>query len=99
MRCFAALLCALLAVSTVSGQKKKKEEETQTLKVPEELPNAVTGDTRRLAFHTTPLTAKGLLSPQVRDALKALQHEAGGEAVLKIRVFVAGTGDLRHVRA
>jgi enamine deaminase RidA (YjgF/YER057c/UK114 family) len=98
MRCFAALLCVLLAVSTVSGQKKKKEEETQTLKLPEELPNAVIGDTRRLVFHTTPLTAKGLLSPQVRDALKALQHESNGETVLKIRVFVAGTGDLRHVR-
>lgn len=98
MRLFAALLCALLAVSTVSGQKKRKEEETQTLKLPEELPNAVTGETRRLTFHTTPLTGKGLLSPQVREALKALQHEASGETVLKIRVFVAGSGDLRHVR-
>jgi enamine deaminase RidA (YjgF/YER057c/UK114 family) len=98
MRVFAALLCAFLAVSTVSGQKKKKEEETQTLKLPEELPNAVTGETRRLTFHTTPLTGKGLLSPQVREALKALQREASGETVLKIRVFVAGTGDLRHVR-
>ncbi len=98
MRPLAALLCALLIISSLSAQKKKKEEETQTLRVPEELPSAVTGETRRLAFHTTPLSAKGLLSPQVRDALKALQHEAGGETVLKIRVFVAGTGDLRHVR-
>ena len=98
MRPLAALLCALLTISSLSAQKKKKEEETQTLRVPEELPSAVTGETRRLAFHTTPLSAKGLLSPQVRDALKALQHEAGGETVLKIRVFVAGTGDLRHVR-
>jgi enamine deaminase RidA (YjgF/YER057c/UK114 family) len=98
MRPLAALLCALLTISSLSAQKKKKEEETQTLRLPEELPSAVTGETRRLAFHTTPLSAKGLLSPQVRDALKALQHEAGGETVLKIRVFVAGTGDLRHVR-
>jgi enamine deaminase RidA (YjgF/YER057c/UK114 family) len=98
MRPLAALLCAILAISTLSAQKKKKEEETQTLRLPEELPNAVVGETGRLAFHTTPLSAKGLLSPQVRDALKALQHEAGGETVLKIRVFVAGTGDLRHVR-
>ena len=59
MRPLAALLCALLAISTLSAQKKKKEEETQTLRVPEELPNAVVGETRRLAFHTTPLSAKG----------------------------------------
>ena len=98
MRLLAALLCALLALSAFSAQKKKKEEETQTLRLPEELPNAVTGETRRLTFHTTPLSAKGLLSPQVRDALKALQHQAGGETVLKIRVFVAGSADLRHVR-
>jgi enamine deaminase RidA (YjgF/YER057c/UK114 family) len=98
MRPLAAFLCALLAISTLSAQKKKKEEETQTLRLPEELPSAVVGETRRLSFHTTPLSAKGLLSPQVRDALKALQHEASGETVLKIRVFVAGTGDLRHVR-
>jgi enamine deaminase RidA (YjgF/YER057c/UK114 family) len=98
MRLPAALLCAILAVSVLSAQKKKKEEETQTLRVPEELPNAVAGETRRLTFHTTPLSAKGLLTPQVRDALKTLQHEANGETVLKIRVFVAGSADLRHVR-
>jgi enamine deaminase RidA (YjgF/YER057c/UK114 family) len=98
MRLLAALFCALLVVAALSAQKKKKEEVTQTLRVPEELPNAVVGETRRLTFHTTPLSAKGLLSPQVRDALKALQHEVGGETVLKIRVFVAGSADLRHVR-
>jgi len=95
----ATLACGLLAVSPLSAQKKKdKEEITQVRRLPEELPSVVTGDTRRLAFHTTPLSAKGLLSPQVRDALKALQHEAGGETVIKIRAFVAGSADLRHVR-
>jgi enamine deaminase RidA (YjgF/YER057c/UK114 family) len=95
----AALTCGLLAVSALSAQKKKdKEEITQVLRLPEEPPSAVAGDTRRLVFHTTPLSAKGLLSPQVRDALKALRHEAGGETVLKIRAFVAGSADLRHVR-
>jgi enamine deaminase RidA (YjgF/YER057c/UK114 family) len=98
MRPVAALLCALMAVTLFAAQKKKKEEVTQTLKLPEELPSAVTGETRKLAFHTTPLSAKGLLTPQVHEALKALQHEAGSETVLKIRVFVAGSGDLRHVR-
>lgn len=95
----AALICGLLAISAPHAQKKKdKEEITQVLRLPEELPSAVAGDTRRLAFHTTPLSAKGLLSPQIRDALKALQHEAGGETVLKIRAFVAGSADLRRVR-
>ena len=95
----ATLACGLLAVSALSAQKKKdKEEITQVLRLPEELPNAVTGETRRLVFHTTPLSAKGLLSPQVRDALKALQRDAGAETVLKIRAFVAGSADLRHVR-
>ena len=98
MRVLAVLLCAFLAISAFSAQKKKKEEETQTLKLPEELPNAVVGETHRLTFHATPLSAKGLLSPQVRDALKALHRESNGETVLKIRAFVAGTGDLRHVR-
>ena len=98
MRRLVPLLCALLAVSLLTAQKKKKEEETQSLRVPEQLPAAVTADTARLTFHTTPLSAKGLLTPQVREALKALQHEAGSETVLKLRVFVAGSADLRHVR-
>ena len=98
MRSLVVVFCTLLIGLPMTAQKKKKEELTQTLKLPEDLPNAVTGQTARLAFHTTPLSAKGLLSPQVRDALKALQHETGGETVLKIRVFVAGSGDLRHVR-
>ena len=34
----------------------------------------------------------------MRDALKALTHETGGNPVLKIRAFVAGSGDLRRVR-
>ncbi len=98
-RTLMALVCGLITVAGLPAQKKKnKDEITQVLRLPEELPNAVTGDTRRLTFHTTPLSAKGLLSPQVREALKALQHEAGGETVLKIRAFVAGSADLRRVR-
>src|SRR5262249_57677112 len=51
-----------------------------------------------LRFLVTPLSSKGLLTQQVRDALKALAHEAGGDTVLHIRAFVAGSGDLRRVR-
>jgi enamine deaminase RidA (YjgF/YER057c/UK114 family) len=89
-------VCALIAAAP--AQRKKKEEITQTLQLPKELPAAVAGETRRLTFHTTPLSSKGLLSAQVRDALKALGHEAGGGTVLHIRAFVAGSGDLRRVR-
>ncbi len=93
----AALVCGL-AVLALPAQRKKKEEETQTLQVPRELPSFIVGETRRLTFHVTPLSNKGLLSPQIRDALKALSKEAGSDTVLKIRAFVAGSGDVRRVR-
>ena len=96
----ATAFCLLLtpAAPAQKKPKPKKEEITQTLQLPKELPAAVTGETRRLTFHVTPLSARGLLSAQVRDALKALTHETGGNPVLKIRAFVAGSGDLRRVR-
>lgn len=93
-----AAVCVLLCAPGLSAQKRKKEEITQTLQLPRDLPSAVTGETRRLSFHVTPLSAKGLLSAQVREALKALAHQTGASPVLKIRAFVAGSGDLRRVR-
>ena len=96
-----ASACCLFVAPELAGQRKtkpKKEEITQTLQLPQELPGAVIGETRRLTFHVTPLSVRGLLSVQVRDALKALTRETGGNPVLKIRAFVAGSGDLRRVR-
>jgi len=92
-----ALACGLALVAW-PAQKKKKDEITQTRQLPQELPSEVVGDTRRLTFYVTPLSSKGLLSQQVRDALKALAREAGGDTVLKIRAFVGGSGDVRRVR-
>ena len=92
------LACSLAAAPPPAQKKKNKEEITQTLQLPKELPSAVIGETRRLTFHVTPLSARGLLSAQVRDALKALMHDTGGNPVLKIRAFAAGSGDLRRVR-
>jgi enamine deaminase RidA (YjgF/YER057c/UK114 family) len=92
-----AFACGL-AVLALPAQKKNKEDETQTLQLPKDLPNEVEADTARLEFAVTPLSAKGLLSQQVRDALKALMRETHGGTVLKIRAFVAGSGDLRRVR-
>jgi enamine deaminase RidA (YjgF/YER057c/UK114 family) len=92
-----ALACGVALVGW-PAQKKKKDEITQTLQLPKELPGEVVGETRRLTFHVTPLSSKGLLSQQVRDALRALAREAGGDTVLKIRAFVGGSGDVRRVR-
>jgi enamine deaminase RidA (YjgF/YER057c/UK114 family) len=94
----AALLCVAIALPAVAQRKKKKEEETQTLQIPKELPAAVSGDPRHFTFHTTPLSSKGLLSQQIRDALKALTHLTGSDTVLHLRAFAAGSGDLRRVR-
>src|SRR5215467_6093343 len=100
MRAFplVALICAAAILAPSAQRKKKKEEETQILQMPKDLPAAVVGDTRRLTFRVTPLSGKGLLSQQAHDALKALTREAGGETVLHIRAFVAGSGDLRRIR-
>jgi enamine deaminase RidA (YjgF/YER057c/UK114 family) len=76
----------------------QKKDETQTLQLPRDLPTAVEGDPRNFTFHVTPLSAKGLLTRQVRDALSALVHQATGDTILKIRAFVAGSGDARRVR-
>jgi len=77
-------------------RKKQKEEETQTLPPARELPTAVVAETDRLAFDISPLTAKGLLSQQTREALKSLLKTNRG-TIVKLRAFVAGSGDLRRV--
>jgi enamine deaminase RidA (YjgF/YER057c/UK114 family) len=53
--------------------------------------------TDRLVFHVSPLSAKGLLSQQIRDAVKALWSINRGAQIVKIRAFVAGSGDMRRV--
>jgi enamine deaminase RidA (YjgF/YER057c/UK114 family) len=50
-----------------------------------------------MVFRVTPLSAKGLLSAQTRDAVKALLKTTTGENVVRVRAFVAGSGDLRRV--
>jgi len=89
------LACGL---ALLAFPQKQKKDETQTLQIPRDLPVTVEGDPRRLSFYVSPLSSKGLLSKQVRDALSALNHQAKGDAILKIRAFVAGSGDSRRVR-
>ncbi len=101
-------IAVLLAVSLVAAAqttglprikppKKEKEPETQILPLPPEPPGAVLAEAGKLAFHVSPLSAKGLLTQQVHDALKALDRASGGATFVKLRAFVAGTGDMRRV--
>ena len=94
-------LCALAAFAGPFDRKKKKSEEdvTQVLQLPKDPPSAVVAETARLVFHLSPLSSRGLLSQQVRDALKALHREVNGAAMVKLRAFVAGSGDMRRVQA
>jgi len=55
------------------------------------------GEAGRLVFHVSPLSNKGLLSQQTREALKAILRMNGGGTVIHIRAFVAGSGDARRV--
>jgi enamine deaminase RidA (YjgF/YER057c/UK114 family) len=77
-------------------KKKKGDEITQALPPSPELPSAVTTETARLAYQVSPLSSKGLLSQQTRDALKALLRSNHGP-IVKLRAFVAGSGDLRRI--
>jgi enamine deaminase RidA (YjgF/YER057c/UK114 family) len=79
------------------GKKKTEEPVTQTLPVLKDPPGAVSADTAHLVFHVSPLSNKGLLSQQVRDALKALLRDTHGATIVKLRAFVAGSGDMRRV--
>lgn len=63
-----------------------------------DLPAAVAAETSRLSFHVSPLSGKGLLLQQTRDALKALTRASRGGRIVKLRAFVAGSGDARRVR-
>jgi enamine deaminase RidA (YjgF/YER057c/UK114 family) len=86
--------------SAQKGKKKSDEEPvTQTLPVLKEPPGAISAETARLVFHVSPLSSKGLLSQQIRDALKVLLHDTHGATIVKLRAFVAGSGDMRRVSA
>jgi enamine deaminase RidA (YjgF/YER057c/UK114 family) len=83
------------------GAKKKKSDQdpiTQTLPLLKDPPAAIVAETGHLVFHVSPLSGKGLLSPQIREALKAMFNENHGAPIVKLRAFVAGSGDLRRVQ-
>jgi len=97
-RLLIASAVAFAVAVTISAKKKKNQEEvTQSLDLPKEPPMVSIGETSRLTFHVSPLSARGLLSQQTRDALKAVLKENSGGQVVHIRAFVAGSGDARRV--
>jgi enamine deaminase RidA (YjgF/YER057c/UK114 family) len=98
-----AIGCLLLADAALGAKKKKPKKEpletTQVLDLPKDPPQAVVASTERLVFQVSPLSAKGLLSQQIKDAIKALWNASKGAQIIKIRAFVAGSGDMRRVTA
>ena len=94
---FSVMAAAQIATPRIKPPKKEKEPETQALPLLPEPPAAVVAETGKLVFHVSPLSNKGLLTQQVRDALKALDRANGDATFVKLRAFVAGTGDLRRV--
>jgi enamine deaminase RidA (YjgF/YER057c/UK114 family) len=90
------LLFVLILLPLDAGKKK---ETTQVLELPKDLPPAITAETRGLVFQIAPLSNKGLLSQQTRDAVKVLLKLNNGSTIVKIRAFVAGSGDMRRVPA
>src|SRR5580693_4220434 len=93
----AATLAMLSLVVLFAAKKKNPDDITQTLDLPKDPPMVAVGESRRLIFQISPLSAKGLLSQQTREALKAILKANGGMPVIHIRAFVAGSGDLRRV--
>jgi enamine deaminase RidA (YjgF/YER057c/UK114 family) len=96
------LFCGALATSLLAQKPKKKkpdvEPRPQTLEVVPQPPEAIIAEPGRLSFQVSPLSDKGLLSQQVHDALKALARLNHGVPIVKLRAFVAGSGDLRRVK-
>ncbi len=97
MRYWRVAILGVLSLAVAYGGKKNPDDTTQTLDLPKDPPMVAVGESRRLAFHVSPLSAKGLLSQQTREALKAILKANGGAPVVHIRAFVAGSGDLRRV--
>jgi enamine deaminase RidA (YjgF/YER057c/UK114 family) len=96
----ACLVFLLQSVASPYQRKKKKDPDfTQTLEVLPDPPLSISAETARLSYLTTPLSPKGLLSQQTRDALKSLFSLNRGAQVIRLRAFVAGTGDLRRVQS
>lgn len=103
---FAVTLCAVLwtgyaprGLAFQHDSKKYQEPKPLVLPLPVELPMALTTETQTLDFHISPLLHTGGLSVQIRQSLSDLIRDTHGETIIKLRAFVAGTGDARRVQS
>ena len=87
------------AASPLQRKKKNERDFTQTLEALPDPPAALAAETARLSFVPAPLSTKGLLSQQARDAIRFLINASRGAQFIQIRAFVAGTGDLRRIQS
>jgi enamine deaminase RidA (YjgF/YER057c/UK114 family) len=103
MRCFLVFVLSACASAQPTPRIIRRGDDKstldQTLPQAKAPPAAVIADVSRLTFQVSPLSNKGLLTPQMRDALKSLKESNHGGTLIKLRAFVAGTGDLRRVQA
>ncbi len=88
---------SLLAQNTPGSLRTQQDKNNQTLREPKDPPLVAVGDAERLVFHVSPLSGKGLLSEQTRDALKAILKLNGGGQIVHIRALSAGNGDVRRI--
>jgi len=94
------------AVALAQGPEKQdkrdllllEKDQPQVREAARDLPPVAVAEAARLVFLQSPLSAKGLLSEQTSDAVDAVLRQARGAAVVRLRAFVAGTGDTRRVR-
>lgn len=93
----AAGAVAVLAQKPPAEIRTEQDKNRQTLTEPKDAPLVAAGETQRLVFHVSPLSDKGLLSQQTRDALKAILKLNGGAQIVHIRAFSAGNGDIRRI--
>jgi hypothetical protein len=93
---------SLLPVAPPAGAQTRKnnvEPKSQVTPLPPEPPMALVVDTDSLDFHISPLLKTGGLSAQIRQSLNDLLRDTHGETIVKLRAFVAGSGDARRVQA
>lgn len=94
---------SLFTTSVFAGRKdqeqKEQEPKTEVLPLPKELPLTITADTARLSFGVSRLRTRGRMSNQIRDSLNEIIRNRRGARVVKLRAFVAGSGDSRRVQA
>jgi hypothetical protein len=91
---YLALIAGLSSLG--KGQKKKQE---QVLPLPPQPPMALRAETAMLDFHLSPLLKTGGLAAQIHASLTDLIRDTRGETIVKLRAFVAGSGDARRVQA